>query len=785
MALLGRGVKRGGGGNGVAGNTRKAIRGQIRTLFDLGTACGLTDGQLLERFATRRDEGAELAFAALVERHGPMVLRVCRGILRDEHEALDAFQATFLILARKGGSLWVRDSLGPWLHRVACSTAGRARGAAARRRDRERKAVEMAGTRSPDEDHDELAAVIHEEVDRLPERYRAAVVLCDLEGRTCEEAARHLGCPIGTLASRLARGRERLRDRLRRRGLDPRRATGLGVLPWQAPRVPLPPEIVSATAVAASRFVSMTAVPQGAAALLALGVLRSMAIARWIKVASVLLAVGATTTGTVSFVGSGPSVANAQPGARVEAAGVPITEVKPGKFNVVVDERGSLEATNNPVVQCEVEGITTIISIVPEWSQVKKGQLVSQLDDARFRDGLINQEVLVKEAESGAANARLAREVAEIAVREYVDGISPRELKAVTGRITEARTAIEKGVERVKRTRAARERLDRILAVQSRTKEPADIVVDLDIDDRLASAENALAREERELEAALADRDALEKFTKQRTTKQLEIEVAKARLVEMAREASLSLERSKAAKLRSQLASCAVVAPSDGIVVYSKELSTLVANGERIEANATVRLRQKLFSIADIDGPMHVVAQVHEAPVDQLAKGQIARVTVDAYPGESFEGTVEEIAPRPDADINRRTGAKIYPTRVALKKGGPRLLPGMTARVEILVKSLDDVLSVPAQALVKLKDVYHVAVKNADGSIEWPEVVLGPSDGKSVVVTRGLKPGVNVVLDPVPLLSEEQKRTPAPSFPRPTRARQRTPNVDAPTGIVP
>jgi DNA-directed RNA polymerase specialized sigma24 family protein len=117
----------------VAGDLRGLFRGQVRTLFEAGTVTGLTDGQLLERFATRRDLGSELAFTALVERHGPMVLRACRGILRDDHEAMDAFQATFLVLARKGGSLWVRDSIGPWLHRVACRAAGRAKRASARR----------------------------------------------------------------------------------------------------------------------------------------------------------------------------------------------------------------------------------------------------------------------------------------------------------------------------------------------------------------------------------------------------------------------------------------------------------------------------------------------------------------------------------------------------------------------------------------------------------------------------------------------------------------------------
>src|SRR5262249_53456700 len=159
-----------------------------------GALAGLTDGQLLERFATGRGDAAERAFAALVERHGPTVLRACRGILGDDHEAMDAFQATFLVLARKGRSLWVRDSLGPGLPGVAGRAAGRARAEAGRRRALERGWAEAASGRAGGDDRDDLAAAVHEEVDRLPDRYRVPILLCDLEGRSCEEAARHLGC---------------------------------------------------------------------------------------------------------------------------------------------------------------------------------------------------------------------------------------------------------------------------------------------------------------------------------------------------------------------------------------------------------------------------------------------------------------------------------------------------------------------------------------------------------------------------------------------------------------
>ncbi len=210
--------------------TRKdgAVLRQLNTLFGLGAIRELTDGQLLERFATGHGEAAELAFAALVERHGAMVERVCRAQLADLHDRQDAFQATFLVLVKKARALWVRDSLGPWLHQVAFRTASCARSAAAQRRRHERRAAELAA--NLDEHETAIDAtweqILHEEIDRLPDRYRIPIVLCDLEGLTCEEAARQMGRPVGTVKSWRSRGRQRLRLRLIRSGLAP--ATALG-----------------------------------------------------------------------------------------------------------------------------------------------------------------------------------------------------------------------------------------------------------------------------------------------------------------------------------------------------------------------------------------------------------------------------------------------------------------------------------------------------------------------------------------------------------------------------
>src|SRR5262249_45040927 len=159
----------------------------------------------------------EEAFAGLLRRHGPLVFGVCRQVLGDAHDAEDAFQATFLVLARKAATVARQDSLAAWLHRVALNVARTARTAAARRRAPERETA----LRTRPGPGDEVAPgdwqpLLHEEVDRLPEKYRVPVVLCYLEGRTHEEAARQLGWPLGSVKGRLARARDLLRARLTR-----------------------------------------------------------------------------------------------------------------------------------------------------------------------------------------------------------------------------------------------------------------------------------------------------------------------------------------------------------------------------------------------------------------------------------------------------------------------------------------------------------------------------------------------------------------------------------------
>jgi RNA polymerase sigma factor (sigma-70 family) len=252
----------------------------------------LPDGELLARFTARQEEAA---FAALVQRHGRLVFGVCRRVLHDWHEAEDAFQATFLVLARKANTVGRGGAVGAWLHRVAYRVALKAKARSANRQRRERQAgsgrcadplAEVTGR--------ELLEALDEEVQRLPEDYRAPLVLCYLEGRTAEEAARQLGCGRRTLQRRLEQGRKGLRDRLRRRGLTlPAALLTLGLTRADGAAVPATWTAATVRAALAAR----TGPVATAAGALAEAVLRGMTVPR-AKILAALLVLGTLVFGT-------------------------------------------------------------------------------------------------------------------------------------------------------------------------------------------------------------------------------------------------------------------------------------------------------------------------------------------------------------------------------------------------------------------------------------------------------------------------------------------------------
>jgi cytochrome c peroxidase len=254
---------------------------------------GLPDYELLQSFHTRQDQAA---FLALLRRHGAMVLGVCRSVLGNEADADDAFQATFLVLARKAGSIRKSASLGSWLHGVAFRTALKTRARFRARQKHEAHAPVRQASEPDDPSWREVQQVLHEELNKLSERYRVPLVLCYLEGKTQEQAVNELGVAKSTLRERLERGRNLLRARLVRRGLGPAALLIVAAWPTTNASAWVAPGLMAYTTNAACQFAAGQATANGVisvkVAALAKGVLRSMVILKTKIIASAILAVG-------------------------------------------------------------------------------------------------------------------------------------------------------------------------------------------------------------------------------------------------------------------------------------------------------------------------------------------------------------------------------------------------------------------------------------------------------------------------------------------------------------
>ena len=263
---------------------------------------GLADATLLDRFVSERDESA---FEALLRGHGPMVLGVCRRVLRNDADAEDAFQATFLVLLRKAASIRPRSMVGNWLYGVAHSTALKARAMSTKRTTKEREAAQRSRPEKLSEDWQRLPDLLDQELQGLPARYRSAIVLCELEGKTIKEAARQLDCPIGTVGTRLSRGRSILAKRLARRGLALSGAGSLAtVLSQNARAGNLPAHLLTSTLNTAHAFIAGAAVSGSASikvATLADGAMKSMFLTKLKLTLTLSLVVGVIATGAATL----------------------------------------------------------------------------------------------------------------------------------------------------------------------------------------------------------------------------------------------------------------------------------------------------------------------------------------------------------------------------------------------------------------------------------------------------------------------------------------------------
>jgi RNA polymerase sigma-70 factor (ECF subfamily) len=408
----------------------------IGTLFRDGTLGELTDGLLLERFVKRDGGAAEDAFAILLERHGPMVWGVCRRLLPDRDDAADSFQATFLVLMRRAAAVRVDDSLGPWLYGVSRRVAARARATSLRRRAREASGVEAVAGPAPDPIRAERFAILDEEIGRLPERERAAVVLCDLEGLPHEVAARRLGCPVGTIESRLSRGRQRLRDRLVRRGLTPA-AAALGAEMAGEASAAVPAALIEHSAGFVASSPAVGAVPAVVTAL-AEGVIQMMWLARLkplvaIAAALVLATVGVAVQGRQQPVpgGAGEQAKSAPPPAAAAVPDLAANRALAREQLVLIDE--ALATLHQLARNARIEMSSPSFSI---WGRRKletlrrtgagKAEIVAALE--QYIASLKQEEAIAEERHQSARGTRV--EVYDVRFRRMEAEIWLNEEKA-------------------------------------------------------------------------------------------------------------------------------------------------------------------------------------------------------------------------------------------------------------------------------------------------------------------------------------------------------------------
>jgi RND family efflux transporter MFP subunit len=715
-----------------------SVASHLRAALGPGAA-GPADAELLARFAAARDEGA---FELLVWRHAGMVLRTCRGVLRDHHAAEDAAQAAFLALARRAGAVGRRGTVAGWLYRVACRVAGRA---ARRRAPAILAAIDPDGVPGrPTTAEPDLAGALHDELARLPDKYRAPVLLCYFDGLSHADAARRLGWPVGTVAGRLARARERLHRRLSRRGAR-LPAAGLGVVLGS---FTAPAGFAVETARAAAAFTTRSAPPAGVSSTvfqLATAEIRSMLATKVQWAAGMLAVAGALTTGVWSAAqgpGTGRPGAQGQPGAKDPGRRGPgvlpraaedlerfrgldpaerlrLVESRPGAkpefpaaargdLTAAVVERGSLDAATSADLVSAVKArgkdgpTTTIKWVVEDGTMVKKGDRLIELDDATLRDLARQAQVRVVEAEAAltaaAENFRAARRSAEFAVR-----LAAIEVELAAAELKEA---------------------------------PGKEIAALKVERAKVLLEQAKDQSKGRVTRAEAD--------------------------ERARSAALKLEVERFRELEAELAKFVLTAPFDGVATHYIPMAGRLGGARPvIAAGETVREGQKLVRVSDL-GKMVVVARVHEAQISVVRPGQSVEVRVDAIPGQAVTGKVTQVSPLPAATNWNMADVKVYPVMISLEDAPRGLKPGMTAEVRILTAERKGVLVVPTPAVLGAGRDRFCFVKSGNELVER-KVVAGATDGARVEIREGLKEGDQVLANPGEVIAprrDEQKGRP-------------------------
>ncbi len=453
-------------------------------------------------------------------------------------------------------------------------------------------------------------------------------------------------------------------------------------------------------------------------------------------------------------------------------AGEPMFEVQPGPLRISVVESGTIRPKDQLILKSQIEGRTTILYLVPEGKEVKKGEVLVELDASSLEDQLINQEISVQNAEAAYIGARenfeivknqtqsdidvaeLDYEFAQLDLEKYLEGEYPNELKKLNTNITLAEEELTRAQDQYKWS-------------QTLYKEKYISETELKSDELAAKKANL------NLQIARQDLQLLEDYTKKRQVAQLvsdvtqtkmalertyrkaSAEVAQASAELQAKLAEYDRQKDKLAKLERQIANAVIKAPMDGTVIYATSVRmSFRGNEEPLDEGQEVRERQELIYLPTTDAYMAEV-KVHESNLKKISVGMPVRITVEALPGKVFTGSVEQIAPLPDAQsIFMNPDLKLYRTEISVDADGDSgLRNGNTCRAEIMIEEYNDATYVPVHAVVRRDGLPMVYVANGN---EWEprRVELGLDNNVMVRIVSGLKPGEKVWLAP-PLASEQ------------------------------
>jgi HlyD family secretion protein len=433
--------------------------------------------------------------------------------------------------------------------------------------------------------------------------------------------------------------------------------------------------------------------------------------------------------------------------------------VKRGDFLVSVVEGGSLRAVNEMVIRCDVEGSTRIISIAPEGSQVKKGELLVELDSSEIQEKLTQQEITAENqkfnylqgqenleiqkslAESNIREAELRVQIAASDLEKYVEGDFPQQTNKLTADITIAEEELKRAQDRYSWTLKLQERnyaskseveadelaLKRASIKIEQLKEDLRLLLKYDFPKRKALFESTLASAKDDLMRLKA------RSASQISQAEADLET---------RKRSLDLQTQRLQNLREQLSLTKIFAPQDGLVVYPTFSSS---SGYVIEEGSTVRQRQELIKLPDVS-QMLVEVKVHESFVNAIRPGLLAYVTVDSMPDKRFVGSVRRVAPLPDSTSRyMNPNLKVYSTEVVIEEPLLDVKPGVSAHAEIVITNLSKVVTLPVQAVTTLKGRQVVYLASARDPVD---VEIGLSNNRFVEVRRGVKEGDQVLLAP-------------------------------------